>query len=133
LSDSAELAVDVFGLRADLDKLPRALPYGRRRLVAIARAVAADSEILLLDEPGAGLTGAEKRELATLLRDLAHSGGRTILVVEHDVELIMSTCDRITALHLGAVLVSGEPEQVRSHEAVIQSYLGRREPRHADS
>jgi ABC-type branched-subunit amino acid transport system ATPase component/branched-subunit amino acid ABC-type transport system permease component len=131
LSESAELAVEVFGLRADLRQLPQALPYGRRRLVAIARAVAADPRILLFDEPGAGLTAAEKRELATLLRDLAHAGGRTILLVEHDVELIMSTCDQVTALHMGAVLASGPPDAVRSDEAVIQSYLGRRERRPA--
>jgi sulfate-transporting ATPase len=131
LSESAELAVEVFGLRADLRKLPQALPYGRRRLVAIARAVAADPQVLLLDEPGAGLTAAEKRELAALLRDLAHVGGRTVLLVEHDVELIMSMCDQVTALHVGAVLASGPPDAVRSDEAVIQSYLGRREPRPA--
>jgi sulfate-transporting ATPase len=133
LSDAAELAVHVFGLRADLGQLPPALPYGRRRLVGIARAVAADSAILLLDEPGAGLTAPEKRELTRLLRELAHSGGRAILLVEHDVDLIMSTCDRVTALDLGAVLTSGPPASVRADQAVIQSYLGRREPRHVGS
>lgn len=131
LSPGAELAVEVFGLQADLRKRPQALPYGRRRIVAIARAVAAGSGVLLLDEPGAGLTGPDKRELSSLLRELAHSGGRTILLVEHDVELVMSTCDQVTAVHLGAVLVSGPPSTIRSHEAVIEAYLGRKEPKRA--
>ena len=124
LLGSAVAAVAEFGLEADLSAKPQELPYGRRRLVAIARAVATDPAILLLDEPAAGLDDAETAELSTLIRQLADRRGIGILLVEHDMSLVMGVCDRIVVLNFGAVLGAGTPAEVRANPAVIAAYLG---------
>ncbi len=124
LPESAVTAVREFGLEADLDARPPELPYGRRRLVAIARAVATDPAILLLDEPAAGLDDAETAELATLIRQLADRRGIGVLLVEHDMNLVMGVCDRIVVLNFGAVLGAGTPAEIRAHPEVIAAYLG---------
>src|SRR5271165_5828415 len=124
MPESAVTAVREFGLEADLDARPPELPYGRRRLVAIARAVATDPAILLLDEPAAGLDDAETAELATLIRQLADRRGIGVLLVEHDMNLVMGVCDRIVVLNFGAVLGAGTPAEIRAHPEVIAAYLG---------
>ncbi len=124
LPESAVTAVREFGLEADLDAKPQELPYGRRRLVAIARAVATDPAILLLDEPAAGLDDAETAELATLIRQLADRRGIGVLLVEHDMNLVMGVCDRIVVLNFGAILGAGTPAEIRAHPEVIAAYLG---------
>src|SRR4029079_5970777 len=98
LSSVAVAAIREFGLESDLDALPGSLPYGRRRVVAIARAVAASPAVLLLDEPAAGLTSGESEELGRLVRWLAHDVGLAVLLIEHDVGLVLSTCDRVAVL-----------------------------------
>jgi ABC-type branched-subunit amino acid transport system ATPase component/ABC-type branched-subunit amino acid transport system permease subunit len=125
LPESAAAAVREFGLDAELGAKPQELPYGRRRLVAIARAVATDPAILLLDEPAAGLDDAETAELSTLIRQLVDRRGIGILLVEHDMNLVMGVCDRIVVLNFGEILASGTPEEVRAHPEVIAAYLGR--------
>src|SRR6185369_7749688 len=85
---------------------PTELSYGRRRLVAIARAIAAEPAVLLLDEPAAGLSQTESAELRTLLRHLADDRGMGVLLVEHDVDLVMSSCDRVVALVFGRQVAS---------------------------
>ena len=124
LPESAVTAVREFGLEADLDAKPQELPYGRRRLVAIARAVATDPVILLLDEPAAGLDDAETAELSTLIRQLADRRGIGVLLVEHDMNLVMGVCDRIVVLNFGAILGAGTPAEIRAHPEVIAAYLG---------
>jgi len=104
---------------------PDALPFGRRKEVAIARAIAGGPSVLLLDEPAAGLDDHEATELAELIRRLAHERGLAVLLVEHKIDMIMSISDRVTVLVEGSILTSGSPEEVRSHPAVLDAYLGR--------
>ena len=100
------------------------LSYGKRRLLAIARAVAAQPSVLLLDEPAAGLNDHETRELATLVVRLAKEWGMAILLVEHDINFVMSVCDDITVLDFGTRISEGTPAEVRADPAVISAYLG---------
>jgi len=124
LPPTAVAAVREFGLEDKLNLLPTDLSYGQRRLVAIARAVASGPSILLLDEPAAGLDETESRELATLIRRLADERGMGILLVEHDVALVMSTCDRVVVIDFGRKIADGTPEVVREDANVIAAYLG---------
>ena len=122
--DLAAAGVREFRLESELGKYPGELSYGSRRLVAIARGLAAGPSVLCLDEPAAGLSAVERRELATLLRTLVDDWGLAIVLVEHDVELVMTVCDQIVALDFGNTIASGTPAQVRSEPAVIAAYLG---------
>lgn len=123
-SAAAELAISDFRLAGVLDHKPDELDFGQRRLVAIARAVATKPRILLLDEPAAGLGDAEVAELSALIRALAHDWGMGVLLVEHNVDLVLSVCDRVTVLDVGKLLTSGSPAEVRDDPAVITAYLG---------
>ncbi|MFT4866182.1 MAG: ABC-type branched-subunit amino acid transport system ATPase component [Ilumatobacter sp.] len=113
-----------FRLDEDLHRDVKDLSYGKRRLLAIARAVAMHPSVLLLDEPAAGLSSVESAELARVVRRLADDWGMAILVVEHDMEFVMGVCDEIIVLDFGTKIASGVPEQVRSNPAVIAAYLG---------
>ena len=124
LSPASVASINEFDLADDLDKTPPELPYGRRRLVGIARAVASGPSTLMLDEPAAGLDEAESRELARLIRRLADEWKMGVLLVEHDVAMVMSTCDRIVVIDFGRVIASGTPGEVRGNQAVRAAYLG---------
>ena len=124
LPAGAIAAVREFGLEADLDRRPEELPYGTRRLVAIARAVATSPSVLLLDEPAAGLDETETAELGRLVRRLAKEWGIAVLLVEHDVSLVFDVCDRVTVLDFGTRIAEGTPDVVRSTPEVIDAYLG---------
>ncbi|MET0726742.1 MAG: ATP-binding cassette domain-containing protein [Acidimicrobiales bacterium] len=124
LSPVAVAAVHEFGLQPDLDALPGSLSHGRRRVVAIARAVAASPTVLLLDEPAAGLAGVETEELGRLVRWLAHDVGLAVLMIEHDVGLVLSVCDRVAVLDFGQLIALGPPEAVSQDPAVVAAYLG---------
>ncbi|WP_261562685.1 ABC transporter permease subunit [Frankia tisae] len=128
LPGAAIAAVDAFGLREDLLRTVSDLPYGRRRLLAIARAVAAGPAVLLLDEPCAGLDESASAEVATLLRRLADEWGLGILLNEHDMDVIMGICDRVIVLDAGAVIAEGTPAQVAADPRVRAAYLGDPEP-----
>ncbi|KKD06678.1 branched-chain amino acid ABC transporter permease/ATP-binding protein [Streptomyces sp. WM6386] len=121
-----------FELADDLHRLPGELSYGRRRLLAIARAVARHPSILLLDEPAAGLDEHETAELGGLLRRIAEEWGTGILLVEHDMGLVMSLCDRLIVLDFGTLLMEGPPDDVREDERVRAAYLGRARDRADD-
>jgi sulfate-transporting ATPase len=112
------------GLTSDLARKPTELPYGRRRLVAIARAAATEPSILLLDEPAAGLSGAEIDELGTLIRHLSRERNMGILLIEHDVDFVMSVCDDIAVVDFGRLIARGEPDAIRENPAVRAAYLG---------
>ncbi|MBV9661670.1 MAG: ATP-binding cassette domain-containing protein [Acidimicrobiales bacterium] len=124
VSPVANAVIDEFKLRGDLQRIPSELPYGKRRLVGIARAIAAEPSILLLDEPAAGLGDSERDELVALIRAMSEERGIGILLVEHDVDLVMRACDRVTVLDFGRVIAQGSAAEVRSNPAVIEAYLG---------
>ncbi|GAA4752954.1 branched-chain amino acid ABC transporter permease/ATP-binding protein [Nocardioides endophyticus] len=125
LSPAAIVAAQEFDLDRDWDQLPESLPFGRRRLVAIARAVASAPSVLLLDEPASGLDDDEARELAHLIRRLADDWGIAILLVEHNLEMVLSVCDEITVMAQGKeLLAASPPDVVRTHPAVIEAYVG---------
>jgi sulfate-transporting ATPase len=123
-SAEALAAIKEFGLEADLERRPGDLPYGRRRLVAIARAIATGASVLLLDEPAAGLDETEAAEVGDVIRRLAADWGLAILLVEHNVSLVMRACDQVTVLDFGRMLAQGNPEQIRRDPAVIAAYMG---------
>jgi len=121
-------ALEFVGLRREAVLPVTALPYGHQRYVEIARALAGSPDLLLLDEPAAGLNSTEKQELGALLRQLKQHG-LTILIIEHDMNLIEAVADHITVLNFGRCIADGAPRAVLSHPDVIAAYLG--EPRSA--
>ena len=124
---AAVRAVLEFQLDQDLHRDVKDLSYGKRRLLAIARAVAMSPSVLLLDEPAAGLSSTESTELARVVRRLADEWGMAVLVVEHDMNFVMGVCDQIVVLDFGKLISSGTPEAVRADPAVIAAYLGDQE------
>jgi len=123
-SHRAAAAASASGLVAEAFDAPaEQLPFGDQRLLQLARAVATGARVLLLDEPAAGMSAAERQRLSTALRALAESG-RAVLLVEHDMRLVAALADRITVLAEGRVLVTGPPGEVLAHPAVRAAYLG---------
>jgi sulfate-transporting ATPase len=116
--------IETFGLTTSLDCYPQQLSFGQRRLLGIARAVAANPAVLLLDEPAAGLDSNESRELGEIIRWLAAQKNMAILLVEHDMGLVMSICDRLVVLDFGHKLAEGSPTEISQNPAVIKAYLG---------
>jgi branched-chain amino acid transport system ATP-binding protein/branched-chain amino acid transport system permease protein len=115
--------IERYGLAEFAALPPKSLPYGIQRRVEIARAVAAGPALLLLDEPAAGLNGDEVRQLSEIVRSIRDSG-ITVIIIEHNMGLVMSLCERITVLASGRVIAEGEPAEVASTPAVIEAYLG---------
>ena len=109
----------------DLLRLPAAtLPFGRQKRVELARALAMRPRLLLLDEPVAGMNRAERREMVRLIRDLQRQRGATVLLVEHDMNVVMDISDQVIVLDFGRVIAAGTPAAVRADPAVISAYLG---------
>ena len=117
-------AIREFRLENVLERRVQDLPYGQRRLLAIARAVATQPSVLLLDEPAAGLGDVETSELAHLVRRLADDWGLAVLLVEHDMNFVMSVCDEIVVLDFGEKIAEGPRDVVRNDPRVIVAYLG---------
>jgi branched-chain amino acid transport system ATP-binding protein len=111
------------GLEAYAHRPADTVPTGVARLLELARALALDPRLLLLDEPSSGLAGSETAGFGELLRDLAYEG-KAVLIVEHDMDLIMRVCHEIHVLNFGEVIAVGTPEQIRSDEGVQRAYLG---------
>jgi ABC-type branched-subunit amino acid transport system ATPase component/ABC-type branched-subunit amino acid transport system permease subunit len=119
----AQHQLDRVGLGADAYDLAGNLPLGRQRILEVARALAADPALIILDEPAAGLSRPEKLALGELLRAL-RKAGVTVLLVEHDVDFVMGLVDRIVVMDFGSKLVEGSPAQVRADPRVQEAYLG---------
>jgi branched-chain amino acid transport system ATP-binding protein len=116
--------IEMMGLSAFKQKLTGELSTGTRRIVDLACILAQEPKILLLDEPSGGVAQKETEALGPLLLRIREHTGCSMLVIEHDMPMISSICDRLVALELGAVIAEGTPEEVLSHPAVIASYLG---------
>jgi branched-chain amino acid transport system ATP-binding protein len=122
--DNTAEVVDALELSALAGRRAADISYGDQRRLDVALALVGRPRVLLLDEPAAGLSMAESLNLALLLRDLAARWQVTVLIVEHDMEVIFSICSHLTVLHLGRILADGTPDEVRALPEVITAYLG---------
>jgi branched-chain amino acid transport system ATP-binding protein len=129
LRDLALQALDRVGAAQVAQARPGELPYGMRKKIALARALAAKPGLILLDEPASGLDEAELAGLGSLIRDLATEG--SLVVVEHHMDLMMSVCDSIVVLDFGRVIATGTPREVQDNPAVTAAYLGAADPQAA--
>ncbi len=119
-----EEIIDFLELQASRNQLVVNLPYGIQKLVELGRALALEPEVLLLDEPSAGMNLEEKENLIFSIRDIRDDFGITVLLVEHDMNLVMGISDRILALNYGQVIAEGIPQEVQKHPEVLKAYLG---------
>jgi branched-chain amino acid transport system ATP-binding protein len=124
LRRSAMELLDWLGLAEVRDHPAAGLPFGVQKRVEMARALAANPKLLLLDEPAGGLSHEELQELSRLIRAIRHDLKVTVLLVEHNMELVMSISDRVCVLNFGRKIADGSPEEVRSDATVIEAYLG---------
>ncbi len=124
IAGKIDALLDKFGLLEMRSELARNLSYGDRRRVEIVRAMATGPQLLLLDEPAAGMNPTEKRELMELIRYLRDEFGIAILLIEHDMKVVMGICENIAVLDHGAKIAEGTPESIRNNNDVITAYLG---------
>ena len=114
----------IVGLEDVKDELATSLPYGKQRRLEIARALATDPKLLLLDEPAAGMNPQETLELAEFIREIREKFHKTILLIEHHMDLVMGIADRIYVLDFGELIAQGTPEEIQNNARVIDAYLG---------
>ncbi len=124
LSATAVAASEAFEVADRLGEMPDTLPFGERRLVAIARAIASDPAVLLLDEPAAGLDATEAAELGQVVRDLAEKNGIAVLLVEHNLDMVLSVSDSVSVLAGGELIYAGVADAVMKDERVVTAYVG---------
>jgi branched-chain amino acid transport system ATP-binding protein len=116
--------LDLIGIRSRAEDRAADLPYGDQRRLELARALATRPRLLMLDEPAAGMNASETQSLLRLINDIRHRYGLSIIVVEHDMDLIMNLCDRIQVLAYGEIIFEGSPAAVQAHPRVREVYLG---------
>jgi ABC-type branched-subunit amino acid transport system ATPase component len=116
--------LDLLELRAHADRVAGTLPYGLQRKLEIARALALQPTLLLLDEPAAGLNPRESLELVALLRRVHQRRRLTIILIEHHMDVVMNLCERITVLNFGKKIAEGTPGEIQANPLVLEAYLG---------
>lgn len=132
LNKKTETLLKLMGLWDYKDMIAANLPYGLQRKLEIARALALNPKLLLLDEPAAGMNPEETIQLMELIREIRDKFGLTVLIIEHHMDLIMGVCDRIFVLNFGIPLAQGTPSEIQGDKRVIEAYLGKEEEKHAE-
>ena len=123
-TEKAMELLKIFGLEEHADTIAANLPYGAQRRLEIARALATNPKLLLLDEPAAGMNPQETEDLMAMIRKIRDIFPISILLIEHDMKLVMGICERITVLNFGQVLAQGLPAEIQTNKEVIKAYIG---------
>ena len=124
LKKKAMELLEIFHLEEEADTLAKNLAYGQQRHLEIVRALATEPKILFLDEPAAGMNPQETAELTSLIRQIKNDFGITIILIEHDMNLVMDVTERIYVLEYGRLIAHGTPEEIKTNKRVIEAYLG---------
>lgn len=124
MQEKALQLLKIFGMEHKANELAKNLPYGEQRRLEIARALAAEPKLLLLDEPAAGMNPQETAELTKLIREIRDKFNIAVLLIEHDMKLVMGVCEKIVVVDYGKIIAKGTPEEIKSNPRVIEAYLG---------
>lgn len=124
MKDKTDRLLELFGIGGKKNELAKNLPYGEQRKLEIVRALASDPTLLLLDEPAAGMNPQETAELMHLISFIRKEFNLTILLIEHDMNLVMGICEHLVVLDYGKIIASGTPQEIQKNPAVIKAYLG---------
>jgi len=125
LTERAQEFLGVFNLQDRQGEIARNLPYGEQRRLEIARALAAEPKLLLLDEPAAGMNPAEVATLMEMIHFVRERFNLTILLIEHQMRVVMGICEWMSVMDFGEVIARGTPQEIQANQAVIEAYLGR--------
>jgi len=122
--ERVEKIIDLLDLQSARNQFVGSLPYGTQKLVELGRALALEPELLLLDEPSAGMNSEEKQDLIFWIKDIQDELGVTILLIEHDMKMVMDISDLILVINFGKPITEGRPEEIQTHPEVLKAYLG---------